>query len=233
MLGKLTLKVLLTAICVFLSNLPSAHTDPSKTENTPQSLLFDAPYLKGFRAPASLSYTLDHVSKKADRYGANFKGTVRMRIEKASDATDTNSVYIDMKAGKRDRNLGPFTNVTGNPVIMMFLERDIWQMKRLIGGVPVYFRNRIRKAFREAAKVEVTEIEFDGKKVPAKRIVIKPFVKDKESRRLREYTAKTYEFIVAETVPGGFYELRSFVPNTDSSKGAVVEDRIRFKSVGQ
>ena len=49
---------------------------------------------------------------------------------------------------------------------MMFLERDVWQMKQRIGGSPSFFRNRIRKALRESAKVERTVINLVAIKLP-------------------------------------------------------------------
>lgn len=221
-------KNVLVSLCVMMVSFGVAAqtTTSAAQENTAQSLLFDSPYLSSMKPPGALSHGFSHTTENARLYGDTFGDKVLVRLEGPKETGKPDRVFMDVYTGAQQRNLGPFSKTNGNPIIMMFLERDVWQMKRRIGGTPSYFRNRIRKAFREAAELEPAEIRFKGNKIAAYEITIRPFKHELDKRRFREYRTKVYSFTVADKVPGGIYQIWSAIPKENSDNEYLVEDRL-------
>jgi len=194
---------------------------------TSQSLLFDAPYLERLALPQTLSYSYRRRTENEKKFGSQIDDAISVKISKSKKSNGLNNVTLEIFTGEKQRRLGPHRDMRGNPVLMAFLELDIWHMKRRIGGVPVYFRNSIRKAFRESATVEEIKIEFEGRTVPAHKVTIKPFVKDPNAPRLKEFRQKVYEFTVSDMVPGGFHKIRSWVPKLEG-EGSLIDDTLIF-----
>ncbi len=226
LLRKLALIALAGAWFTAVS-LGTAATPNAEPTATSQSLLFDASYLERLALPQTLSYSYRRKTENEKVFGAPIDDVIRMKVAKSKQSDGLNSVLLEVFTGERQRRLGPHADLRGNPVLMAFLELDLWYMKRRIGGVPIYFRNSIRKAFREAATVETIEIEFEGRAVPAHRVTIKPFIKDPNAPRLRDYRAKVYEFTVSDSVPGGFYTIHAWVPKSEGD-GVLIDDLMTF-----
>lgn len=203
---------------------------PAKASETAQKLLFDTPYLQQLKLPSSLNYTYRHDAAETRLFGKPFTDTIAVDLNKPSNPAHVNSVSMRIFTGERARSLGPNVDMKGNPIIMIFLERDLWEMKRRVGGEPIFYRNKIRKALREQAKVEKIQIDFEGKAVPAHKVTITPFVTETANRRLEKYLNKRYEFVVADAVPGGFVSVRSAVPQAEANAKALVEDEVTFLS---
>ncbi len=208
--------LLLTSVPVALSaategNAPSA-----------QGLLFDANYLLPLSAPSRLVYTYSAKTADPQLFGKGFDDEVELRLA-ASDAGGEKDVFVDMFTGDRQRVLGPLSHVSGNPIIMAFLESDVSQMNMHVGGQPVYYRNVIRLAFREKAKLEPATFDWNGQQVSGTRITIQPFLEDSHAERLQLFRSKTYEFLVSDAVPGGIYQMHSTMgdDSADASKPAI------------
>lgn len=213
-----------------LAGLAAVTTPKAGQTATSQALLFDAPYLERLAPPQTLSYSYRRRTANEKVFGLPIDDIIRIRIAKSKKDDGLNSVSLEIFTGEKQRRLGPHADMQGNPVLMAFLELDLWHMKRRIGGVPVYFRNSIRKAFRESAAVETVEIEFEGRAVAAYKVTIKPFVEDPNAPRLRDFRQKVYEFIVSDSVPGGFYRIRAWVPKSDG-EGSLIDDTMTFASI--
>jgi hypothetical protein len=197
-----------------------------------QSLLFDANYLQPLAAPSRLVYS--YATKTADEklFGKDFEDEVALRLAPSADGAGDKDVFVDVFTGDRQRVLGPLTHVTGNPIIMMFLERDVSQMNMHVGGQPVYFRNVIRLAFREAAKLEPATVDWEGKQVSATKVTIRPFVNDSNGERMQLFRSKTYEFIVSDAVPGGIYQLHSTMSDDAApSQAPAVDTKLTLKGI--
>ena len=199
--------------------------------DTPQKLLFDTPYLTQLKLPSSLSYTYRHDAAEAKQFGKPFTDTIAIDLSKPDNPAHVNSVSMRIFTGPRGRELGPNVDMKGNPIIMIFLERDLWEMKRRVGGEPIFYRNKIRRALREAAKVEPVELSFEGKTVPGHKVTITPFIGETDNRRLARFLKKSYEFVVADAVPGGFYKVRSLVPAEADGGKALVEDEVIYSKI--
>ena len=216
------LKHLLVILCLHFVSQPAM----AGTESDPQKLLFDAPYLANLKPPASLTYAYRHHTADEKTFGKNFADQVRLDLSKSDEPGGLNKVSMTIFSGPRQRVIDARSDVRGNPVIMIFLERDLWEMKRRIGGAPVYFRNSIRRSFREASDVKKTTVTYRGAELPGFVVTIRPFENDKNADRFRQYRTKAYEFVVADAVPGGVYRIRSLVKGGAGDAEVVVEDTL-------
>jgi hypothetical protein len=205
------LKILLPGLLLTLGMAAELPAAPDQDAASAQSLLFDANYLLPLAAPSRIVYGYSHKTADPERFGTGFEDEVALKLSPSPDGAGQKDVLVDMFTGDRERIVGPLTRVSGNPIIMMFLERDVTQMNRYIGGQPVYFRNVIRLAFREKAKLEPATISWEGKQVSGTKITIQPFMGDPNGERMQAFRSKTYEFIVSDAVPGGIYEMHSTI----------------------
>ena len=199
--------------------------------DSPQKLLFDTPYLEQLKLPSSLTYTYKHQAADPKQFGKPFTDTIAVDLSKPDNPSHVNSVSMRIFTGQRARALGPNVNMKGNPIIMIFLERDLWEMKRRVGGEPIFYRNKIRRALRDKATVEKIDVSFAGKTVPGHKVTITPFADETQNRRLARFLKKRYEFVVADAVPGGFVAVRSSVPPEDGGDKALVEDELTYSNV--
>lgn len=202
----------------------------SAEEATATNLIFSEPYLKNLGYPASISYRYSHDTPTPEDYGSPFEESVMLTVSPPNLDGGFNSVAIAFAGEGRNYSLGPFENTSGNPVVMMFLERDLNQMRSRIGGTPVYFRNTIRRAFRDSAVVEDTSVDVKGVQVPAKRITIRPFVDDQNAGRFGKFQGKIFETIVTDAVPGGIYAMRSFIRDGGSDHGTLVLNELQYQT---
>jgi hypothetical protein len=225
-------------IVVFLSVLAGGIPAGSlaaegENERTAQFLLFDANYLLPLAAPSRLVYSFTQKTAEPERYGQGFDDEVAMRLAASGAGGGQKDVFVDMFTGDRQRVLGPLTQVSGNPIIMMFLERDVTQMNRHVGGQPVYFRNVIRLAFREKAKLEPSTFSWNGKDITGTKITIQPFQDDPNGARMAAFRSKTYEFIVSDAVPGGIYEMHATMrgDSPDAPATPVMDSKLTLKGL--
>ncbi len=211
-----------------LLGVTSLQVQAAQAAETAQKLLFDTPYLQQLKLPSSLNYTYRHEAAETRLFGKPFTDTIAVDLVKPSNPDHVNSVSMRIFTGERARSLGPNVDMKGNPIIMIFLERDLWEMKRRVGGEPIFYRNKIRTALRDEAKVEKIEIDYEGKSVPAHKITITPFIKETKNRRMEKFLNKSYEFVVADAVPGGYVKVRFVVPQEAADGKALVEDELTF-----
>lgn len=190
---------------------PAVAAAPEASSPT-QELLFDKPYMSSVQAPSKMVYSFKSATADDSRYGRSFDDQASMTVEANKDDATRRDVSIRLFSGDRERELPGITGVSGNPILMVFLERDMSRMKMHVGGQPVYYRNRIRAALRENAKVEPAAITYGGKTVNGSRISIRPFLEGPLSDQLQLFKNKIYEFTVSEAVPGGIYQIRSIIP---------------------
>ena len=145
---------------------------------------------------------------------------------------------VDFFTGSRNHYVPPYDHINGNILLAIYLEGDVLEMRRLTGGGGRYFQQRIKYALAKEADISETEIEFQGNKIPAKQIVIKPYVKDPKAdlnEKFRKLKEKTYTFVVSDQIPGYLYEVRAIVPapkDAGVGAGPVLEEYMRLAEVG-
>ena len=193
------------------------------TAATVQELVFEAHLLADLGEPQTLHYSYE---RRGSMLSEILPSQVSMEVREVG-RDGRKLVHLDMFEGQDRRRLGPIRAQSQNPLIIVFLQRDVMQMGDQTGGSPEYFRNRIREAFLEPAQVEPFEIDVDGAVLPAVRVTITPFANDPEIARFAEFRHKRYEFTVAEALPGGLYEIAALTPKGDTEE-MLLEERITY-----
>lgn len=154
-----------------------------------------------------------------------------VRVEVRSVAADGGKeVWLDLFDGPQQRHFGPVAAREQNPLVITFLQMDVNEMGRLTGGAAGYFQQQIRKAFNAPTESEAVTIEVDGRSLPATRVTLRPFQHDPAIDRFPAFRDKTYEFTVADGVPGGVWQLVSRVPDPQSGT-LILEKRLTFAGV--
>ena len=159
----------------------------------------------------------------------------------------SDSVYLDIirvnEDGSKDADLEFFTaerqqnarrdnlvGIKGNPVLVLYMQGDVYEMNRLTNGSWRYFQRRIKSAFAERAKIEPVTFEYDGAQVTGEKISIAPYVNDPRRRQFAQFAPKVYEFILSEQVPGMLYQIKTVIPDRAPDKGPLIEETLTLQS---
>lgn len=202
--------------------LPAAAADPdTRPLSTAQIALFETPHLRNVDHPEALQYRYVR-----DGAGA-FADNVAERIEKIHD-DGTKYVGFDFLTGEHHVFFPAVDHFRGNPLLMVFLEHDVQEMRDQTGVAANYYRTRIREAFVDRAQITTVEFTLDGKPVTAQRITLQPFTNDARLDRMPEIKAKTYSFVLADQIPGVIAELSAEEPANPDSGTAALRERITF-----
>jgi hypothetical protein len=97
--------------------------------------------------------------------------------------------------------------MTGNPILMVFLESVVKTVSDATGGSPFYLRNRIRDALRDRLVEETVSVELGGAPIEAHRIALSPFADDAHAAELGAFADLELAFVLAEAAPGSFLSL--------------------------
>ena len=178
-------------------------------------------------APSHLRYRYEMRGQGID---PPFASSIALEVREA-DGEGSREVFVDMFEGVNRRAFGPIAAREQNPLVLVFLQRDVTQMANLTGGAPEYFRQQLRRAFNEPAESEAIEIALGGRTLPARRLVMTPFADDPRIDRFPQFRDKTYEFVVAEDVPGGIYRVGSRTPDPRDGH-LILEETVTFESAG-
>ena len=186
-----------------------------------QTALFETPHLSNIAHPETLDYRFEQTGPAA------FTDQVAVRIDQIHP-DGTKYVSIEFLTGAHHAFFPAVDDFSGNPLLMAFLEHDVGEMKDQVGVAAAYFRNRIRTAFIDQAQISDTTIQLDGRSVPARRIVLKPFADDHRFDRLPTVQGKTYDFVLSDQVPGQLAELATEVPADPAAGAPAWAERLTF-----
>ena len=225
--AHLAVAVLIALCGSTLSGTGHAEEPASQEPSVATRHLFGRAHLEGITKPATLRYAFTRSSSLGD----GFSDTVDLNIDaiRAEGRRDTSFEFF---TGNRRRPYPDLTDFFGNPLVVVFLQRDVWELSRVRGGQARYFRYRIREALREKATVEPETIETQTGTLDGHRITIKPYENDRYRQRLDQFEFKTYEFVVSDDIPGEIYMIKTRVPATVADKegeAPLIEETIVFK----
>ena len=189
-----------------------------------QVALFDTPHLESIAEPMALTYEFSHHAAE----GEAFEDRVRMIVTEVG-ADGRKNLSFEYLSGSRQRPFAAIEGFRGNPLIMLFLQHDVEEMRQATGGPSGYFRTRIRNAFRDGAEVEELTVEHADKTLAARRITIRPFAADPNRDRFPRFADKWYEFILAPGIPGGLYRIRSVVPS-GTEDSSLMENSLTYRA---
>lgn len=185
--------------------------------------LFIEEHLEPINQPSRIYYKFEKESTLED----SFKGNVVLNIVKIDEDGKKYITFRYLK-GRNKVRYPPQIGAKGNPVFMLFFERDARDMQRLTGGNALFFRSRIRHAIA-ATDIKESSFEFDDKIYQSKEIIFRPFTETKLKNRVSRYQQKKFTVILSDDIPGGIFKIES--ESIDENSGDKVKETLTFLGV--
>ena len=179
--------------------------------------LFIDEHLKTITEPSRIYYKFSKESTRED----NFVGNVVLNIVKVEDDNTKHITFRYLK-GRNKVRFPPQIGAKGNPVFMLFFERDARDMQRLTGGNALFFRSRIRHTIA-ATEIKDVELEFQGNKIIGKQIAFQPFLETKLKNRVSRYKTKKFVLTMSEDIPGFIFKIETYIKDLDDPSDMVKE----------
>ncbi len=172
-------------------------------------------HLDNISQPTRLLYEF----KKSGSYEEGFEDTVHLEIQEINE-DGTKNTNMQFFTGERKQLVRPenVTNVTGNPVLGVYMQGDVFEMDRYTGGSWRYFLKSIKTSIHDEATVEPIEFEFGGETVNGEKVYFTPYMNDPRRRQFEKFAGKSYEFIFSDQIPGKLYRIKTVIP-AEEGKG--------------
>ena len=196
-------KVASLVVAGFLMSAAAMAGAPSAVE-----LLFEAKHLAALAAGSEIAYRFERATSDPKMLGAPFSDTIGLTVT-AVAPSGTREVALNVFTGDRARSVQNVPDLTGNPLLVLFLDRTVGNMSQLAGGTRPYFKDRIRAGLRDKSLLDPITITYAGKTVDAFRITVTPFIGDANAGKMLGYEGARLTLVVSEAVPGHIVEMTS------------------------
>ena len=207
----------------------SGRVDPDEFEfsNTENKLWMDK-HLLNVEQPARLHYEFE----KTGSYEDGFVDDVYLDIVKINE-DNTRNTLLEFFSAEKKQKVSPSNvmNITGNPVIGIYLQGDVYEMNRLTDGHWKYFLREIKLAMADSNESERIAIEFNGEQYQGEKIILNPFNNAKNKERLREFSDKRYEFTLSDTIPGKLYQIKTVINDAENPDIPLMEEILTLRSI--
>ncbi|MDX2290184.1 MAG: hypothetical protein NW217_15365 [Hyphomicrobiaceae bacterium] len=196
----------------------------------PVDQLFETPHLSSVEKGQRLSYRLQRTVSEPKLLGPPFSDDILVDIRDVTPEGQRN-VDVHVFTGDRARDKREIDGLTGNPVLVFFLDRAVANFAMLGGGNRAYLKNKFRVALRTTAKTEKVSATFAGKTVEAQRITVIPYALDDKRDKMNGYENARFDIVVSSAVPGYLLELSSDI-SSPQDKAPRLEERIVLTGIG-
>ena len=207
----------------------SGRVDPGEYEfsNAEHTLWMDN-HLLNIEQLVRLHYEFE----KTGSYEDGFIDDVYLDIVKINE-DGTRDAVLDFFSDEQKQMVAPSNvkNITGNPVIGIYLQGDVYEMSRFTEGNWKYFHRQLKLAIADSNTSEHVTIELEGKQYQSEKIVLYPYENINKKSRLKEFSDKRYEFIISDEIPGKLYQIRTVINDTENPAVPLVEEVLTLKSV--
>lgn len=194
------------ALALALSLIAGATSSEKETKfSEANTLLFLTNHLENVSEPTMLRYAFS----KRGSLERPYTGTIDMTLSVEPGSAEKTA---ELRYFSGAQYVPPVPNAEGNPIVLMFLQRDVSDMQQRTGGAARYFQKVMKIAFENQAKVRPVSFDYNGRSVDGIEIKITPYMNDPHRARIGPYADKYYVFTLSEAVPGEVYELRTVVP---------------------
>lgn len=219
------------ALFVGINVLCNAAVAEETSFSRANTLLFFTDHLANVSVPNTLRYTFNNSGAETEA----FSDTIEIRVTEAS-TKGQKKVALNYFTGERRQYVPPIPNAKGNPVLKVFLQREVHEMGRLTQGPWRHFQNRIKRALAQDASISPVTFQLKGNNTHGLRIRIEPYRDDPKRKRFEKYAYKYYEFTLSDDVPGMVYEIRAAVPGNAQTQGKhgvepLIEAVLRYHAV--
>jgi hypothetical protein len=198
-----------------------------ETLSPAETMLWLGDHLANIKKPSKLRYQF----QKSGSLEEGFSDTVELHIVEVHK-DGNKDVQVNFFTGGRHQDVPPQQNVSGNPVLGIYLQGDVYEMRRLTEGGWRYFQRRVKFALADNATVESVSIDYQGRKLEGKKITITPYTQDPRRKLFEKFAGKIYEFTLSEHIPGGLYQIHTLVPGQPAKDTAstqpLIEEKLSF-----
>ncbi len=213
----------LAGALLLLAGVAGATAEPPTSEAN--RLLFQTDQLSGVEPPADLHYRF--VSRPREGEGDGFEDAIVLHVTPGETA-GARRVEVDYFSGERHRYVPPVERASGNPVVMVFLQRDVTEMQQRTQGNWRYFQRAIKFALEDGAQVRPVTFTFHGHETAGTEVRFQPYRKLGREEALRLLGGKTYVITLSDAVPGGVYQMRTVVPGETPEAPALLEETLTY-----
>lgn len=207
----------------------SGRVDPNEYEfsNAENKLWMDK-HLLNINQAVRLHYEFE----KTGSYEDGFIDDVYLDIVKINE-DGTRDAVLDFFSDEQKQKVSPSNvkNITGNPVIGIYLQGDVYEMSRFTEGNWKYFHRQIKLAMADSNTSEHVIVELQGKQYESEKIVLHPYENIKKINRLKEFSDKSYEFILSDAIPGKLYQIRTVINDAENPGVPLVEEVLTLTNV--
>ncbi len=186
-------------------------------------------HLANIKKPLSLYYEF----VKSGSFEDGFSDSVYLKILELNE-DGTKNAALDFFTAEKKQAVTPdnVTNITGNPVLGIFMQGDVLEMNRLTEGHWRYFHKQIKVSLREDAIIEPTTFNFNGKEYKGEKVYFSPFLNDPHRRDFEKFADKYYEFVFSNDIPGSLYQIKTVIPSKDEkSKEPLILETLTLMDV--
>ena len=226
---RLLSTALLALVVISAEATESTDKDTFSAANTE---LFLTDHLSKLKIPSRLVYDFHRTGTLDEK----FSDTVEVRFV-GSPAEEAKRAEIVFFSGERSSAAPPMTVTDSNPVVMVFLQREVNEMDRLTGGTWRHFQKMIKLALENGAQIEEVQVPYGNQPSPGLKIRITPYLEDPQRHKFAQFAHRQYEFTLSSAVPGYIYQIRTFDPGKDpengntARSGPLLEETLIFREI--
>lgn len=213
----------LSCLSVLCLTVRHANADEANDPIKPaEQLLFLDEHFAKAKPPSELTYTFE----KRGSLTKNLDEKVILKTwlkdgKQVTSLADASGVLPGVAEGE----------LTANPVITYFLERDINEMQTLTSGQKIYFQRRIRLALAAGPVITDITTKVGTATIKARQVSIQPYLDDPMKAKFKQLVAKRYTFTLAADVPGQLLSIKTEVPADNNNFSAPLEvETLSFES---
>lgn len=190
--------------------------------NAEEKLWLDG-HLLNIKKPARLHYEFH----KTGSYEEGFTDDVYLDVIKFNE-DNTRDTVLDFFSAERKQLVQPsnVNNVTGNPVIGVYMQGDVYEMSRLTSGHWKYFLKQLKLSMSDSHDSEAVTINFNGKEYKGEKITLLPFESAINRSRLGQFSDKRYEFTLSDEIPGKLYQIKTVINDKENPGEPLVAEAL-------
>lgn len=212
-------KLRIASAALGLMSLTAASALATADTPTAVDVLFERKHLANVEQGQRIVYRFQRTVSDPKYLGEPFSDDIDLTV-KTIAADGTRDVSMQVFHGDRARPMESLPDMTGNPILIFFLDRAVNNLTSLAGGNRMYFKGKFRDGLREKAKVEPVKVDYAGGKVDGFKITVSPYESDPNALRMLGYEGARFSFTISDNVPGQFVEFTQHFesPVPDSPK---------------
>ena len=210
--------IAIVAAAAFAANAAEAGGAPPSAVD----MLFEQKHIVGISPGTELVYKFERKPSNEVLLGMGFSDDIKLTIE--SDAADgKKNIVVQVYSGERAREAQRITEMTGNPLLVVYLDNAVAHFKDLAGGDRAYLKNTFSKHIGQSGKLEPASINYKGEQVSGFRMSVTPFANDPARSKMRGYEGATFSIFLSDKIPGYFAKMVSSFTNSNKDSPTLEE----------